>query len=145
MIGKYVVSALDNCLRRRHSGKGLLMPKNGGLGIENVVDLLPDSLTVILTLGTALALVISRNVDKGVTMYVVDSRLNNPQTAWGLQRVVYLEAQFGESPSQVAQSLQWKLSLLAFLGASSVVPPRPNCGDRSYSVGSRVSWRYARV
>lgn len=59
------------------------MPKNGGLGIENVVDLRPDSLTVILTLGTALALIISRNVDKGVTVHVVDSRLNSVQTAQG--------------------------------------------------------------
>lgn len=92
--------------------------------VENVVDLLLDSLTVILTLGTALALAIFRNVDKGVTMHVVDSHLNSPQTAWGLQRVVYLEARVGESPSQVAQSLQrvstWSIGLSwCFLGASS--------------------------
>lgn len=38
-------------------------------------------------------------------MHVVDSRLSSPQTAWGLQCVVYLEVRFGESPSQSAQSL----------------------------------------
>lgn len=39
--------------------------------IENVVDLLLDSLMFVLTLGTALAL-----VDKGVNMHVVDNRLD---------------------------------------------------------------------
>lgn len=45
--------------------------------IENVFDLLFDSLTIVLTLGTALALVNSGSVDKGVTRYVVSSRLNS--------------------------------------------------------------------
>lgn len=45
--------------------------------IENVVDLLLDSLTVVLTLGTALNLVNPGSVDKGVTRYVFSSHLNS--------------------------------------------------------------------
>lgn len=96
-------------IRRHHKQCGLVLT---AVLVENVVDLLLDSLAVVLTLGTALALVIPRNVDKGVTMHVVDSRLNRPQTARGLQCVVYLEARFGgiSEPSRAEPPVCERLS-----------------------------------